>query len=75
MDYREDLFETLISEKPEIAMKRKKCSETLKALKEAMTELDSLPQELAQQGATTNGKISLLYSLLFYILCLLCIND
>lgn len=58
MYYREDLFETLISEKPEIAMKRKKCSEALKALKEAMTELDSLPQELAQQGATTNGKIA-----------------
>eukprot|EP00210_Caulerpa_lentillifera_P001828 g1758.t1 len=56
--YKEDLFERLISEKPEIAMKRKTCSDALRALKEAMAELDSLPQELAQQGAIINGLIS-----------------
>lgn len=56
--YKEDLFETLIRENPEIAVLRNKCSESMKALKKAMNEIQSLPQILAQPGATLNGQIS-----------------
>eukprot|EP00210_Caulerpa_lentillifera_P006853 g6550.t2 len=49
--YRADLFERLVSEKPEMAAKRKQCSETLEALRNAMSELESLPRTLSQHGA------------------------
>lgn len=43
-------------EKPEIALRRKNCKIALAALREAMAALDSLPQELAQRGASITGQ-------------------
>lgn len=52
---REDLFSELMSEKPEIAERRRNCAMALAALREAIAALDSLPQELARRGATITG--------------------
>lgn len=56
--YKEDLFEILIRENPEITVLRNRCSEALKELKKAMNEIQSLPRMLVQLGATPNGQTS-----------------
>ncbi|RVW35457.1 Dynamin-related protein 3A [Vitis vinifera] len=43
--YRENLFEEMLQEPDEVAMKRKRTSETLRVLQQALRTLDELPQE------------------------------
>ncbi|XP_061358326.1 dynamin-related protein 3A [Gastrolobium bilobum] len=43
--YREDLFEDMLQEPGEIAMKRKRCRELLRAYQQAFRDLDELPLE------------------------------
>ena len=57
LSVREDQFADLMSENPEIALRRRNCRTALKALREANVALDSLPQELAQRGATMTGSV------------------
>ncbi|KAK7319506.1 hypothetical protein RJT34_04227 [Clitoria ternatea] len=43
--YREDLFEDMLQEPEEVAMKRKHCREVLRAYQQAFRDLDELPLE------------------------------
>ncbi|KAK7363063.1 hypothetical protein VNO77_05192 [Canavalia gladiata] len=43
--YREDLFEEILREPDEVAMKRKRCRELLRAYQQAFRDLDELPLE------------------------------
>ncbi|KAJ9705626.1 hypothetical protein PVL29_003611 [Vitis rotundifolia] len=43
--YRENLFEEMLQEPDEVAMKRKRTGETLRVLQQALRTLDELPQE------------------------------
>lgn len=43
--YRENLFEEMLQEPDEVAMKRKRTSETLRVLQQALRTLEELPQE------------------------------
>lgn len=43
---REDLFEEMIRERPDVAAKREECRMALRALKEALSALESLPADL-----------------------------
>lgn len=44
--YREDLFEDMIRERPDVAAKREECRMALRALKEALSALETLPADL-----------------------------
>lgn len=43
---REDLFEEMIKERADVAAKRDECRTALRALKEALAALESLPSDL-----------------------------
>lgn len=43
---REDLFEDMIRERPDVAAKREECRMALRALKEALSALETLPADL-----------------------------
>lgn len=50
---REELFGELMSEREDVMIKRKNCQTALKALREAVLTLDTLPQYLCDKGGST----------------------
>ncbi|WJX26425.1 Dynamin-related protein 3A [Trifolium repens] len=46
--YRDDLYEEMLQEPGEIALKRKRCSELLQAYQQAFKDLEELPMEAAE---------------------------
>ncbi|GMH32307.1 hypothetical protein BSKO_00141 [Bryopsis sp. KO-2023] len=47
--YKEELFLNLMSEREDVMIKRKSCQAALKALREAVLTLDTLPQDLCEK--------------------------
>lgn len=51
---REELFGELMSEREDVVIKRKNCQTALRALRDAVLTLDTLPQYLCDKGGPSS---------------------